>query len=64
MRQIDADGAAVAAEAALLASTTIEVEAILEQALARYVDLQLLKGGRLPSIVGAAKLKSFPGTRS
>lgn len=62
IRQIDADGAAVAAEAALLASTTIEVEAILEQALANYVDLQLLKGGRLPAIVGAAKLKSFPET--
>ena len=64
IRQIEADGAAVAAEAALLASTTTEVEAILEQGLAAYVDLQLLKGGRLPSIVGAATLKSFRGTTS
>ena len=64
IRQIEADGAAVAAEAALLASRTTEVEAILEQALANYVDVQLLKGGRLPSMVGATKLKSFPGNIS
>jgi signal transduction protein with GAF and PtsI domain len=64
IRQIEADGAAVAAEAALLASRTTEVEAILEQALANYVDVQLLRGGRLPSMVGATKLKSFPGNIS
>jgi hypothetical protein len=57
---VDANGAVVAAEAALLASSTAEVEAILEQALAQYVDLQLLKGGRLPAIVGAARLGSSP----
>jgi phosphoenolpyruvate-protein kinase (PTS system EI component) len=61
VRQIDANGAIVAAEAALLASSTAEVEAILEQALAQYVDLQLLKGGRLPALVGAARLRSFSG---
>jgi phosphotransferase system enzyme I (PtsI) len=60
IRQVDADGAAVAAEAALLASTTPEVEAILEQGLADFVDMQLLKGGRLPAIVGAARLKGYP----
>jgi phosphotransferase system enzyme I (PtsI) len=60
IRQVDANGAVVAAEAALLASSTAEVEAILEQALAQYVDLQLLKGGRLPAIVGAARLGSSP----
>jgi signal transduction protein with GAF and PtsI domain len=60
IRQVDADSAAVAAEAALLASTTAEVEAILEQGLAACVDIHLLKGGRLPAIVGAARLKSFP----
>ena len=59
IRQIEAEGAAVAAEAALLAATTTEVEAILEQALASYVDMQLLKGGRLPSLVESATLKSF-----
>ncbi len=59
IRQIGTDGAAVAAEAALLAATTTEVEAILEQALASYVDMQLLKGGRLPSVVESARLKSF-----
>jgi len=50
IRQIDADGAAMAAEAALLASTIGEVDVILEQALANFVDLQLLRGGRLPGI--------------
>ena len=55
VRQIEADGAVVAAEAALLASTTAEVEAVLEHALAQYVDLELLKGGRLPALVAAAK---------
>jgi len=64
IRQIEADGATVAAEAALLASRTTEVEAILEQALANYVDVELLRGGRLPSMVGATKLKSFPGNIS
>jgi phosphotransferase system enzyme I (PtsI) len=60
VRQVEADGAVVAAEAALLASTTAEVEAILEQALAQYIDLQLLKGGRLPTLMGAARLQGSP----
>jgi phosphotransferase system enzyme I (PtsI) len=51
IRQIDADGAGMAAEAALLASTIREVDVILEQALANFVDLQLLRGGRLPGMV-------------
>jgi phosphotransferase system enzyme I (PtsI) len=57
IRQVDANGAVVAAEAALLASSMAEVEAILEQALAQYVDLQLLKGGRLPALVGTARFR-------
>jgi phosphotransferase system enzyme I (PtsI) len=64
IRQVDVDGAAAVAEAALLASTTAEVEAILEQGLADVVDMQLLKGGRLPAIVGAARLKSYPREHS
>ena len=64
IRQIDADGAAVAAEAALLASRTEEVDAILEQALANYVDLQLLRGGRLPGIASGHRVRSFPDITS
>ncbi len=63
VRQVEADGAVIAAEAALLASTTAEVEAILEQALAQYVDLELLKGGRLPALVGTARLQGFSSRR-
>lgn len=59
IRQVDTDGAVVAAEGALLASSTAEVERILEQALAQYVDVQVLKGGRLPAFVGTASLRSF-----
>jgi phosphotransferase system enzyme I (PtsI) len=64
IRQVDSDGATTVAEAALLASTTSEVEAILEQGLADVVDMQLLKGGRLPAIVGATRLRSYPRDHS
>lgn len=60
IRQVDTDAASVAAAAALLAPTRAEVEAILERGLTECVDVQLLKGGRLPVIVGAARLKGLP----
>jgi phosphotransferase system enzyme I (PtsI) len=59
IRQVDIDGAAAAANAALLAPTRDEADAILERGLAEFVDLELVKGGRLPTIVGSARLRSF-----
>jgi signal transduction protein with GAF and PtsI domain len=59
VRQVDASRAAAAADEALRASTTADVERVLEKALADLIDLQLLRAGRLPSMVGPARLKSF-----
>ncbi len=59
IRQVDVDGAAAAANAALLAPTKDEAEAILERGLAEFVDVELVKGGRLPTMVGSARLRSF-----
>jgi phosphotransferase system enzyme I (PtsI) len=59
VRQVDASRAAAAAEEALRAYTTVEVERVLENALAELIDLQLLRAGRLPSMVGPARLNSF-----
>ena len=60
VRQLDASAAAAAVEEALLASTTTEVERILDAALAEQIDLPLLRAGRLPSTVATARLKGFP----
>jgi signal transduction protein with GAF and PtsI domain len=59
VRQLDASAAAAAVEEALLASTTTEVERILDAALAKQIDLPLLRAGRLPSTVATARLKGF-----
>jgi phosphotransferase system enzyme I (PtsI) len=57
VRQIDVERAERAAEAALAARTTREVRAILEEAVAEYVDLQMLEAGRLPRARPATSLK-------
>ncbi len=59
VRQVDATVAAEAASAALAASTAADAERVIEEAIAPYVDLNLLRAGRLPSMVGAGRLKSF-----
>lgn len=48
VRQIDVRRAARAAEAALDASTTADVQTLLQEAVAEQVDLRLLDAGRLP----------------
>jgi len=48
VRQIDLGRATRAAEAALAARTTGEVETLLQEAVAEQVDLHLLDAGRLP----------------
>lgn len=48
IRQVEQAGAERAARAALDADTTRDVQAILERAIAEYVDLRLLEAGRLP----------------
>jgi len=48
VRQIDVGRAKRAAEAALEARTTAEVQALLEEAVAEQVDLRLIDAGRLP----------------
>jgi phosphotransferase system enzyme I (PtsI) len=59
VRQIDMNAAAAAAERALVASTSAEVETTLKEGLAAFVDIELLEAGRLPRVVGAARLRSF-----
>ena len=59
VRQVDATVAAEAARAALAASTAADAERVIEEAIAQYVDLELLRAGRLPTMVGAGRLKSF-----
>jgi phosphotransferase system enzyme I (PtsI) len=59
VRQVDATVAARAAESALAASTATEAERVIEEAIAQYVDLELLRAGRLPTLVGPGRLKSF-----
>jgi len=58
VRQVEVSGAERAAAGALQAATTAEVEAILEEEIANYVDLNLLRAGRLPGVSGSA---SFTG---
>jgi phosphotransferase system enzyme I (PtsI) len=58
VRQVEASGAERAATAALDCATTAEVEAILEDEIANYVDLNLLQAGRLPGVHRTASLKS------
>ena len=48
VRQIDVGRAKRAAEAALEARTTADVQALLEEAVAEQVDLRLIDAGRLP----------------
>jgi len=48
VRQVDVAAAAQAAAEALEASTTRQVTEILEHAMGRYADLDLLNAGRLP----------------
>lgn len=48
VRQVDRAGAERAAQAALDADTTRDVQVLLERAMAEYVDLGLLEAGRLP----------------
>ncbi len=57
VRQVHVSGATRAAEGALDAATTDEVNAVLEEELGRYVDLELLHAGRLPGRNSAASLR-------
>jgi phosphotransferase system enzyme I (PtsI) len=59
VRQLDVAEASDAVEGALLASTTLQVEGILEEVLAKQIDLPLVRAGRLPRMVGLTSLKSF-----
>jgi phosphotransferase system enzyme I (PtsI) len=57
IRRIDVDKATRAAEAALGARTTAEVQALLQEAVAEQVDLRLLDAGRLPRTRPGTSLK-------
>lgn len=57
VRQIDLARATRAADAALAASTTGEVQALLQEAVAEQVDLRLLDAGRLPRARPETSLK-------
>lgn len=57
VRQIDVRRATRAAEAALEARTTAEVETLLHEAVAEQVDLRLLEAGRLPQARPVTSLK-------
>ncbi len=54
VRQVDVSGAEAAAEGALQAATTGEVNAVLEAKIAKHVDLNLLQASRLPGVNGSA----------
>lgn len=56
VRHVELAGAIEAATEALEASTTAGVEAVLHDALGRYVNLDLLRAGRLPRVSGTATL--------
>ena len=58
VRQVDVSGAERAAAGALQAATTAEVDALLEEEIANYVDLNLLRAGRLPGVSSSASFKS------
>jgi len=58
VRHVEVRGAKRAAEAALGASTTAEVDAALRTGLTEYVDLDLLRSGRLPRFSGSATLNT------
>ncbi|MBI3081563.1 MAG: phosphoenolpyruvate-protein phosphotransferase PtsP, partial [Gemmatimonadetes bacterium] len=57
VRQIDVGRATRAAEAALEARTTGEVQTLLQEAVAEQVDLRLLDAGRLPRARPETSLK-------
>jgi len=54
VRQVEVSGAERAAAGALQAATTAEVDAVLEEEIAKYVDLNLLRAGRLPGVSSSA----------
>ncbi|MGD2135070.1 MAG: phosphoenolpyruvate--protein phosphotransferase [Gemmatimonadales bacterium] len=56
VRHIEVEGATAAADEVLEASTTAGVDAVLYDALRRYVDLDLLRAGRLPRVSGTTTL--------
>jgi phosphotransferase system enzyme I (PtsI) len=56
VRQVEHRAAVQAAREALAATTTQEVEAVLERSMGRYVDLKLIRAGRLPGIYRTASL--------
>lgn len=57
VRQVDVSGAEAAAEGALQAATTGEVNAVLEAKIAKHVDLNLLQASRLPGVNGSASFQ-------
>jgi signal transduction protein with GAF and PtsI domain len=57
VRQVDVGGAEKAAESALQAATTAEVNAALEAEIAAYIDLNLLQASRLPGVNGPASFQ-------
>lgn len=59
VRHIEVRGAEQAAETALAAQTTAEVDAALRTGLKEYLDLDLLRAGRLPRLSGAATLNTL-----
>jgi phosphotransferase system enzyme I (PtsI) len=58
VRQVEVSGAERAAAGALEAATTAEVDALLEEEIANYVDLNLLRAGRLPGVSSSASFRS------
>jgi phosphotransferase system enzyme I (PtsI) len=58
VRQVDLVTAERAADAVLACSTTRDTVAVLEEALAKHVDLDLVGRGRLPGDSGTATLKA------
>jgi phosphotransferase system enzyme I (PtsI) len=54
VRQVEVSGAQQVAEAVGHAATTTEVNAILEEKIAKYVDVNLLQASRLPGVNGSA----------
>ena len=56
LRAIEEGAARAAAQAALAAASTVEIDAILDAAIGEFVDLALLHAGRLPGLQGSATL--------
>jgi phosphotransferase system enzyme I (PtsI) len=62
IRQVAHADAARVADAALALATTRDVAMLLDEALGKLVDLDLIDAGRLPAGYGAASLNRAPGT--